>query len=173
VSTSSERAVERAIGAMHDNLGEQVAIDDLARSAMFSKFHFSRMFRHIAGISPGRFLSALRIQEAKHQLLATSFNVADISVLVGYNSIGTFSTRFARSVGLAPSVFRRLDGFAPRIPTEVPAAPGAAVVRGRIHSFRPGGQSGPVFLGLFPDRIPEGRPARCAIIEEPGADRRD
>jgi AraC family transcriptional regulator len=58
------RAVERAVETMRDNLGERLTIDDLARSAMFSKFHFSRVFQRVTGVSPGRFLSAMRLDVA-------------------------------------------------------------------------------------------------------------
>ncbi|MFD0592037.1 helix-turn-helix domain-containing protein [Catellatospora coxensis] len=81
---------------------------------MFSKFHFSRMFQRVTGLSPGRFLSALRLQQAKQLLVTTSFNVSDISLRVGYTSVGTFSTRFTRSVGLSPTIYRRRHGITPR-----------------------------------------------------------
>ena len=50
-----ERAVLRVIDSMHENLGEQITIDDMARTAMFSKFHFSRVFQRVTGLSPGRY----------------------------------------------------------------------------------------------------------------------
>ena len=40
-------AVERAISSMCDKLDEQITIDDLARVAMFSKFHFTRIFQRV------------------------------------------------------------------------------------------------------------------------------
>lgn len=104
------QAVERAIETMQNNLGERVTIDDMARSAMFSKFHFSRMFQRATGLSPGRFLTALRFEEAKRLLVSTSFTVSDISHQVGYNSVGTFSTRFRSSVGVSPTAYRQLVG---------------------------------------------------------------
>src|SRR5437660_11978338 len=61
----AERAVLRAIDAMRERLGEPLTVDDLARAAMFSKFHFTRLFQRLTGVSPGRFLSALRLQKAK------------------------------------------------------------------------------------------------------------
>ena len=98
---TSEKAVLRAIETMHDRLGDPLTVDDMARAAMFSKFHFTRMFQRVTGVSPGRFLSALRLQRAKELLVSTPMNVADISVTVGYNSVGTFSSRFSRSVGMS------------------------------------------------------------------------
>jgi AraC family transcriptional regulator len=155
-----EAAVERVINAMRENLGEQITMDDMARTAMFSKFHFSRIFLRVTGISPGRFLSALRLQEAKRLLLTSSMPVADISHIVGYNSIGTFSSRFRFSVGVSPSEYRQYEGLVVPLSTvdhTVHAHDG--VVRGHIWST-PGCRPGPVVIGLFSGRIAQGIPVR-------------
>ncbi len=161
------RAVERAIGAMNEKLGEELTIDDIARAATFSKFHFTRVFQQATGVSPGRFLSALRLDEAKRLLLTTSITVADISHRVGYNSVGTFSTRFSSRVGLSPSAYRQQGGFQRRLAGE--PGPGAkpAIVRGFV-SVPPEISPGLVFVGLFPTRIPEGAPVRYTVIDAPG-----
>lgn len=165
-----EQAMERVIATMRDNLGEQLTVDDMARAAMFSKFHFTRIFQRVTGVSPGRFLSALRLQQAKQLLVSTTLNVADISVRVGYNSVGTFSSRFTRSVGLSPTTYRRLGGFAHRMPASVNTDnmdANTGVVSGRVWT-RPTNEPSLVFVGLFPTRVPEGRPARCAVLAGPG-----
>jgi len=111
-TTSVERAIRRVIDDMHVNLSQEITIDDMARTAMFSKFHFTRIFREVTGTSPGRFLSGLRLQEAKRLLVETEFSVAEVSSRVGYSSVGTFSSRFKSCVGVSPSAFRALGGFA-------------------------------------------------------------
>ncbi len=162
------RAVERAIETMTEKLGEQLTIDDMARSAMFSKFHFSRVFRQATGVSPGRFLSAMRLAEAKRLLLSTKFSVADISYRVGYNSVGTFSTRFSDRVGVSPIAYRQFRGL---VPTGSGGASGAGapstILRGHVHPS-PTDQPGPVFVGLFPSRLPEGKPVRYTVLDTPG-----
>ncbi|AGL16725.1 helix-turn-helix domain-containing protein [Actinoplanes sp. N902-109] len=172
MENTAEKAVERAISTMHDNLAEPLTIDDMARAAMFSKFHFSRIFRRVTGISPGRFLSALRLQEAKRLLTSTSLNVADISLRVGYNSVGTFSSRFTRSVGMPPTTYRRMRGFDGVIPRDTGRDRATGSVQGRI---RAAGTDplGLVFLGLFPDPLPEGLPAQCTILNGTGTFRLD
>lgn len=164
-----ERAVARAVDAMHNNLGEELTIDDMARAAMFSKFHFSRVFRRVTGISPGRFLSALRLQEAKRLLLATGMTVTEVSHRVGYASVGTFSSRFTLSVGVSPSSYRQLGGFASQIPVDGGDAgrPRSAAISGRI--LGPAmADLGLVFVGLFRDPIPQAAPVRCAVLPGPG-----
>lgn len=100
-------AVKRVIQFMNERLDEPMTIDDLARAAGFSKFHFTRLFHRETGLSPARFLSALRMEEAKRLLVTTTLRVADISLQVGYTSIGTFTTRFTTSVGVSPTRYRR------------------------------------------------------------------
>lgn len=157
-----EKSVERVIRAMHENLGEPITIDDMARTAMFSKFHFSRIFQRVTGLSPGRFLSALRLQEAKRLLVTTSMTVADISHMVGYNSIGTFSSRFRSSVGVSPTEYRQYRGYVEPLPEpDHPAAEGATL-RGQVW-HAPACQPGHVVVGLFPDRIAQGTPVRHAV----------
>ncbi|WP_433386166.1 AraC family transcriptional regulator [Micromonospora sp. KLBMP9576] len=163
-------AVERSINLMRENLGEQLTVDDMARAAMFSKFHYTRVFQRITGVSPGRFLSALRLERAKTLLLSTSLNVADVSVHVGYNSVGTFSSRFTRSVGLSPTEYRRCGGVAPCIAVagsdRTPMRAGG-VVSGIVSAVSPVPPD-TIFLGLFKSRIPEGRPASLTTLSGPG-----
>lgn len=167
------RAAERAITTMHERLSEPVTVDDMARAAMFSKFHFTRMFQRATGVSPARFLSALRLQRAKHLLTSTTMTVVDISVLVGYNSVGTFSSRFSRSVGLSPTDYRRRGGHTDRIRLAEPrgSASGVATVSGVIEGHDE--RRGLVFAGLFPECVPEGRPVCCTILDGPGSYRFD
>jgi AraC-like DNA-binding protein len=159
------KAVERVIRAMQDNLGEPITIDDMARTAMFSKFHFSRMFQRVTGISPGRFLSALRLQEAKRLLLTSSLTVADISHLVGYNSIGTFSSRFRMSVGVSPTTYRQYDGYV--APLEEHLHGRHSTLRGHVH-HAPDSRPGHIVMGLFSDRIAQGLPVRHATLDHAG-----
>lgn len=106
-------AVEQAINCMWERYSEPLSLTDIARSAMLSPFHFSRVFKQATGVSPGKFLTAVRMHQAKRMLLATSMNVADVSVAVGYNSPGSFTSRFTDSVGIPPSRFRRTAQTSP------------------------------------------------------------
>ncbi|MER5337005.1 helix-turn-helix transcriptional regulator [Micromonospora sp. NPDC002717] len=153
---------------MRERLAEPLTIDDLATAAMFSRYHFSRLFRRLTGISPGRFLAAIRIQEAKRLLISTSLTVAAISTSVGYTSLGTFSSRFHRSVGISPAAYRR-HRYPQALPTEqtTPARTGGATITGEVRTFCPR-FAAPIFIGLFPDAIAEGRPASWAVMDRPG-----
>lgn len=169
---SIRHAVERAITLMHDNLEDQLTLADLAHEALLSKFHFTRVFAQTTGTTPGRFLSALRLQQAKMLLNMTTMPVGDICVRVGYNSVGSFSSRFTTSVGMAPTAYRRKADAHHDISRM--AEPAGAVIKGRVTASGPS-RGGLVFVGLFPHpvpqfprRIPEGRSIRCTVLPGPG-----
>jgi AraC family transcriptional regulator len=168
-SHPSKKAVGRVIESMHRNLAEQLTLDEMARTAMFSKFHFTRLFQRVTGISPGRFLAAVRLHQAKQLLTSTSLSVTEITHRVGYSSVGTFSSRFSSSVGVSPRAYRRRGRVAPPV---VPAQGRAAgddggIVHGEVHG--PEGElTGPIFVGLFPTIVHEGRPASGAVLPGPG-----
>ncbi|MGH3155797.1 MAG: helix-turn-helix domain-containing protein, partial [Streptosporangiaceae bacterium] len=118
-------AVERAAQCIWESYGEPLSHTEIARSAMLSRFHFARLFRESTGVTPCRFLAAVRIYQAKHMLVTTKTSVTDISFAVGYNSMGSFINHFTRSVGFSPRRFRQLaledrfelPGVRPEIPT--------------------------------------------------------
>lgn len=160
MNLSAVTAVERAIGTMREEYSTPLTVDDLARCAMYSKFHFSRMFQRVTGISPGRYLSAVRIEQAKRLLVSTTLSVADVTNQVGFSGVGSFSTRFRYSVGVTPSRYRRMDPP----PFVGGCGGGCGVVRGSLAwngAF-------PAFVGLFSGRVFEGVPARHVIMERPG-----
>lgn len=164
---SVRQAVARAIMVMRENLGERLTVDDLARAAMFSKFHFTRVFLRATGLSPGRFLAALRLAEAKRLLTSSAVSVADISHQVGYNSVGTFSARFSASIGISPSGYRQLGRRPPQVTDRTDLAGTGATIRGQVWCPATA-EAGPVFVGLFPARIAEGAPARHVVLDRPG-----
>jgi len=175
-SASHHQAVERVILAMRTQLYEQLSLQALAEIAILSPFHFDRIFRQITGIPPCQFLGALRLEAAKRLLLTTRLSVTDICFEVGYNSLGTFITRFTQLVGLPPRQLRNLAEKAEGLSMESAlsrkkdshrGSPGEPSIRGRIES--PDGFSAPVLVGLFPTPIPQGRPVACTLLSKPGA----
>ena len=108
VHADHEAAVRRAIAGMQAMLFEPLRLEHVAAAAIYSPFHFHRTFRQITSTTPARFLASLRMQRAKQLLADTDLTVTVISGLVGYESLGTFTTQFGRLVGTSPGRFRHL-----------------------------------------------------------------
>lgn len=161
-------AEERAIRFICERYSEPLSLANIAASALLSRFHFCRTFRDATGVTPGRFLSAIRIYQAKRLLLNTQMTVTDIAFAVGYNSLGSFSNHFTDSVGLAPGRFRRISqtgGFELPRPRRTSSSPKATVTGTVV--FPPDYACGRVYLGTFDTPIVQRRPAAAVVIEPP------
>lgn len=100
------------------NFSEPLDLEELARVAGLSKFHFHRMFSATYGISPAGYVSHRRIERAQDLLRATNLTVTEVCHAVGFSSLGSFSSRFSGIVGESPSEYQRryLAAGGPRIP---------------------------------------------------------
>ena len=164
-----ERAVERVICAMLDHLGEPLNLDRLAKIAIISPYHFHRVFALITGITPGRFLTALRIEKAKRLLATSTLGITDVCLEVGYNSLGTFTTIFTSFVGVSPNRFRCLAAgkgqplLVRRLTKQVNSQNRFrnSIIEGTV-------SASPIFIGVFPTRVPQGFPIAGTKIIAPG-----
>lgn len=163
-----DEAVERAVSFIWDRYNEPLSLADIAGSALLSRFYFARVFRNATGVTPGRFLAAVRIYQAKNLLLSTSMSVTEISFEVGYNSIGSFTNHFTGSVGVSPGRFRRMSrngglGFPPR-QRDPRIACGA--VAGAV-SLPDGYGNAQVYVGAFSTPIVQYPPAAAIVVDVP------
>jgi AraC-like DNA-binding protein len=171
--TSRRAAVERAIAAMAETLDSPMSLKALARKSWVSASHLDHVFRQFTGSSPRQFMGALRLQKAKQLLLTTRSKVIDTCLEVGFSSVGTFSYRFAELVGVSPVQLRKLAGY--RILEHINGLKGFATTSPRdAHQGVSGELAGPasfsgtIFIGLFTTPIPQGHPAACVVMSQPG-----
>jgi AraC-like DNA-binding protein len=162
-------AVERAIKFICDKYGEPLSLADVADSAILSRFHFSRLFRDTTGVTPGRFLSAVRIYQAKRMLMTTGMKVTDIAYAVGYNSLGSFGNHFSASVCVSPGRFRRIMRDGGFDPSALRHGKSGGTVTGELH-FPPGFSLARCFVGAFDSPIVQRRPAAAVMVEARPAD---
>ena len=82
-------------------------IDEVARAAAMSPFHFIRRFRALFGDTPHQYRIRARIDRAREMLAVDDRSVTDVCMEVGCSSLGSFSDLFARRVGVPPSAYQR------------------------------------------------------------------
>ncbi len=168
------QAIERTIHTMHSHMQEELALEELAAVAYLSPSRYKHVFRHMIGIPPGEFLSALRLQAARRLLLTTTLSVTDICFEVGYNSMGSFTSRFTYMVGLPPRLLRqRARAFEPSAQEPAVRSPmissDSAMKRTLLGQVKgPETFQGTIYVGLFAGPVPQGRPVRCTKISSPG-----
>ncbi len=88
------------------NLARPIGVDDMARVAKMSRFHFSRQFGKARGISPGRYLASLRLDEAKRLITGSGFTVKKVAEHCGFGDANYFRKIFRRSFGVSPGAYR-------------------------------------------------------------------
>jgi len=89
---------------------EALDIRAVAAVAYVSEAHFIRTFRAVFGETPHRYLQRRRVERSMFLLRETDRSVTDISLDVGFNSLGTFSRTFREIVGETPSAYRQGHG---------------------------------------------------------------
>lgn len=99
--------LRRARDRIDREYAQPLNVEVLARGVHMSAGHFSRQFRLAYGEAPYGYLMTRRIERAMALLGRGDLSVTEICFAVGCTSLGTFSTRFAELVGMAPSVYRR------------------------------------------------------------------
>src|ERR1700760_4008566 len=85
---------------------EALGVDEMAAAAGLSRAHFSREFRRAFGETPHAYLLTRRLERAAALLRGTDRSVAEICFEVGLSSVGAFTTRFKRTYGCPPNVYR-------------------------------------------------------------------
>lgn len=110
--------LRRVRDRMDRSYAQPLDITSLARDVHLSAGHLSRQFVLAYGETPYTYLMTRRIERAMTLLRTTDLSVTDVCFAVGYQSLGTFSTRFSELVGVAPSLYR--DRGAPFRPGMLP-----------------------------------------------------
>ncbi len=83
-----------------------IFLREAAREACLSPFYFNRLFTQAFHETPHEFITRKRIEEAKKLLLGGNHSITEICFAIGYESLGSFSTRFQSLTGLSPAAFR-------------------------------------------------------------------
>ena len=163
-------AVERVVAYLYEQYDQPITLADMADVAFLSQFHFARTFREVTGVSPSRFLSAIRLQRAQGLLRTTELTVTDISYMVGYNSLGTFTSRFTKSVGVTPIQYRCFSqanlaaGFTGGTGGTGPDRADLGALAGWTTSAAGAGDLH-VYIGVFDGPILQHLPVSCALVE--------
>lgn len=101
------RRINRVIDYLHGNLDRQVKLEELAKVACFSEFHFHRIFSAVSGETLNNFTNRLRLEKAARLLRYSGQSLTDIALNCGFSSSSTFSRAFRSGYDTSPSQFRK------------------------------------------------------------------
>lgn len=100
------RRLRVVLDHVEQHLADPISVDDLARVAGMSPYHFSRTFKATVGESPHRFVMAQRVRRAEMLLTETDVTLAEIALRTGFSSQSHMNAAFRRLRAITPSRLR-------------------------------------------------------------------
>ena len=101
--TPADEAMEEIIARFHREFRENIRVEDCAKACNMSKSWFIRSFRARTGETPQRYLTNIRLSQARELLSSSSLNIGEIAAFCGYENALYFSRIFRKYMGLSPS----------------------------------------------------------------------
>lgn len=149
-----QQRILAALMHVQKHLDEELSLEDLARVAHFSPFHFHRIFRGMVGESVKEHVRRLRLERAASRLKRTDHPVLRIALDAGYEAHESFTRAFTEMFGMPPARYREQH--------QPPTAPRS---RSRVHysvsvEFEPLTHAS---LSVMPVRV-EKSPARAVVF---------
>ena len=106
-SAARRAAVAHVVHVMRGKLTEHLSLEDLAREAFLSPYHFHRVFKEVTGLTPREYAAAHREKRVRSRL-ARGASVTEALFDAGYNSSARFYEKAGEALGMAPARFRAL-----------------------------------------------------------------
>ena len=90
-----------------EHLEEPLRVDDVSARAGYSKWHFQRMFKEVAGISLGRYIKLKKLRRACFLLESTDIPVIEVCLMLGFTSQQVFTRAMRNEIHKTPGAVRR------------------------------------------------------------------
>lgn len=102
--------VDHLAEALDDARITEATGDEWAARLHFSRHHFDRMIRSVAGEPPSAFRRRILLERAAYRMITTTAPLLDIAVEAGYGSHEAFTRAFTKAYGAPPAAWRRRPG---------------------------------------------------------------
>lgn len=108
--TTYQERILRVLLYIQNNLYEPLGLDELARIACFSPYHFHRIFRGMIGETLAEHIRRLRLERAAQLLQQSHRSVTDLAFEAGYETVESFTRAFKDRFGVVPSKYKKTNG---------------------------------------------------------------
>ncbi len=104
---SKNKAVEKAVAYIKNNLTSDLTLEKLANEANFAPSYFHKLFKVSTGKTVHTYIEDLRIEQATNLLITTEKTLTEIAYACGFSSQSYFSYAFKRHTGMTPRAYTR------------------------------------------------------------------
>ena len=106
---TAEQILNYARNYIKEHFSESIDLNSLASQLGISSAYLTKLFNKYEKSTPNKYLTQLRISQAKHLLINSDLTIKEVGESVGYDSQFYFSRIFHKQVGLTPSEYRKKD----------------------------------------------------------------
>lgn len=107
--------VSEAIADIRENYAGLYGVEELSERLGVSKSHLVRTFTAAVGISPGRYLTTVRIEAAMRLLRHREYTLDVIASLCGFSGANYLCRVFKKETGYSPAQWRAIAGHTARL----------------------------------------------------------
>ena len=107
VDTRARRRAVQAALWLEAHAADVIRLEDVAREACLSPFHFLRLFQRVLGVTPHQYVLRLRLARAARLLADASLSVTEVALEAGFADLSNFVRTFRRVAGVSPGEFRK------------------------------------------------------------------
>lgn len=100
-------AISDSVSYINEHFQESISVEQLAKKANLSLYHFVRIFSKEIGFTPHQYLLNTRICAAKFMLKSSEMSIKDITFSTGFKSESSFCSAFKKWEGVTPSEYRQ------------------------------------------------------------------
>lgn len=101
-----DESIIRAVEYIEENLRDDISVEEIAKFAGYSKFHFIRRFRESLGLTPADYVRKRRISEIVRRMETDKRPICDIAFEYGFNSKENFLRAFKKEHHILPTEFK-------------------------------------------------------------------
>jgi AraC family transcriptional regulator len=99
--------LQNSINFIESNLDNTVKLEDLAKIACYSPYHYHRVFKQAVGQTPVDYLRKRRLARSAQELACTDERIVDIALKYQFSSQESFTRAFTHEYGISPAKFRK------------------------------------------------------------------
>lgn len=98
--------IKKAIFYIHENLDEDLSLDNICSIINMNKTYFCKLFKKYTNRTLSEYINITRINAAKHLMLDPQVTLLQVSLLCGFNNYSYFCKLFKEIVGITPTEYK-------------------------------------------------------------------
>jgi AraC-like DNA-binding protein len=102
----TETRIAEVLRHLESSAVQSLRLEDLARMAGLSRYHFLRAFKSVTGVTPHQWVLRARLRDAAHRLATSRSRVTEIALDAGFTDLSNFIRGFVAEYGVSPRKYR-------------------------------------------------------------------